>query len=142
MVKKVDLIIFSRNFLMILIVFLFFRSACMYATLVYCIPFDFKWRRFLARLRRLTALSHYGRFCRKLSENCKTVHIQVNLCHKLLFLHQITNNMTTDCSLNYKFSTWKLQTQNMSRTCCVHKLFWMSKFKIKRTVCVHNMFST
>ena len=30
---------------------------------------------------------------------------QVNLCQKLLFLHQLTHNMTTDCSLNYKFST-------------------------------------
>ena len=24
--------------------------------------------------------------------------IQVNLCQKLLFLHQLTNNMSTDCS--------------------------------------------
>ena len=31
--------------------------------------------------------------------------IQVNLCQKLLFLHQITNNKMTDCSLNYKFNT-------------------------------------
>ena len=28
--------------------------------------------------------------------------VQVNLCQKLLFLHQLTHNMTTDCSLNYK----------------------------------------
>ena len=35
-----------------------------------------------------------------------SVHgIQVNLCQKLLFLHQLTHNMTTDCSLNYKFNT-------------------------------------
>ena len=26
--------------------------------------------------------------------------LQVNLCQKLLFLHQITHNMTTDCSLS------------------------------------------
>ena len=26
--------------------------------------------------------------------------LQVNLCQKLLFLHQLTHNMTTDCSLN------------------------------------------
>ena len=26
--------------------------------------------------------------------------IQVNLCQKHLFLHQLTHNMTTDCSLN------------------------------------------
>ena len=31
--------------------------------------------------------------------------IQVNLCQKLLFLHQSTHNMTTDCSLNYKINT-------------------------------------
>ena len=31
--------------------------------------------------------------------------IQVNLCQKLLFLYQITHNMTTDYSLSYKFST-------------------------------------
>ena len=31
--------------------------------------------------------------------------VQVNLCQKLLFLHQLTHNMTTDCSLNYKFNT-------------------------------------
>ena len=43
--------------------------------------------------------------------------IQVNLCQKLLFLHQLNNNMTTDCSLNYKFNTWKLQAQNMFSLC-------------------------
>ena len=31
--------------------------------------------------------------------------LQVNLCQKLLLLHQLTHNMTTDCSLNYEFST-------------------------------------
>ena len=31
--------------------------------------------------------------------------LQVNLCQKLLFLHQLTNNMTTDCSQNYQFSS-------------------------------------
>ena len=39
--------------------------------------------------------------------------IQVNLCQKLFFL------------------------QNMGRTCCVQKLFWMSE-----TMSVHNMFSS
>ena len=38
--------------------------------------------------------------------------LQVNLCHKLFFL------------------------QNMGRTCCVQKVFWMSE-----TISVHNMFS-
>ena len=31
--------------------------------------------------------------------------VQVNLCQKLLFLHQLTHSMTTDCSLNYNFNT-------------------------------------
>ena len=51
------------------------------------------------------------------------------------FLHQLTHNMKADCSLNYKFNTWKFQAQNMGRTCCVHKLFL-----IFRTISVHNMF--
>ena len=38
---------------------------------------------------------------------------QVNLFQKHLFLHQLTHNMAKDCSLNYKFSTWKFQAQNM-----------------------------
>ena len=36
--------------------------------------------------------------------------VQVNLCQKLLFVHQLTHNMTTDCSWNYhenyKGRTW------------------------------------
>ena len=31
--------------------------------------------------------------------------VQLNLCQKLLFMHQLTHNMKTDCSLNYKFNT-------------------------------------
>ena len=31
--------------------------------------------------------------------------IQVNLFQKHLFLHQLTHNMTKDCSLNYEFNT-------------------------------------
>ena len=30
----------------------------------------------------------------------KNANLQVNLCQKLLFLHQLTHNMTTDCLLN------------------------------------------
>ena len=54
----------------------------------------------------------------------------------LFFLHQLTHNTRTDCSLNYKFNTWKFQAQNMGRTCCVQKLFLTF-----RTIYVHNMFS-
>jgi len=43
--------------------------------------------------------------------NYPMVQIQVNLCQKLLFLHQPTHNTTTDCSLNYKFNKWKFQAQ-------------------------------
>ena len=55
--------------------------------------------------------------------------VQVNLCQKLLFLHQLTHNMTTDCSL-------KIPSRNLGRTCCVQKLFLTF-----RTIFVHNMFS-
>ena len=46
--------------------------------------------------------------------------VQVNLFQKHLFLHQLTHNMTKDCSLSYKFSTRKLQAQNMLRTWSEH----------------------
>ena len=39
--------------------------------------------------------------------------LQVKLCQKHLFLQQLTQNMSKACSLNYKFSTWKLQALNM-----------------------------
>ena len=44
--------------------------------------------------------------------------VQVNLSQKLLFLHQLTHNMTTDCSLNYKFKTWKFQAQTCENMLC------------------------
>ena len=55
--------------------------------------------------------------------------LQVNLCQKLIFLHQLTHNMTTDCLWNYRFSSWKLQVQNMRRTCscpCFALVIFMS----------------
>ena len=42
--------------------------------------------------------------------------LQVNLWQKHLFSHQLTHNMTKDCSMIYHFSTWKLQAQNMLYT--------------------------
>jgi hypothetical protein len=56
--------------------------------------------------------------------------LQVNLCQKLLFLHQLTHNMTTDCSLNYHFSihensklrTWGEHEENMRRTAVIECL--------------------
>ena len=49
--------------------------------------------------------------------------LQVNLCQNFLFLHQLTHNMTTDCALNYQFSTLKFQAQNMSRTYQEHVVY-------------------
>ena len=37
------------------------------------------------------------------------LQIQVNLFQKRSFVHQLTHNMTTDCSLIYDFSTRKVQ---------------------------------
>ena len=69
------------------------------------------------------------------------VQVQVNLFQTHLFLQQLTHNMTKDCSLNYKFRTWKLQAQNTLRTFCVHKLFWMSKQKRKNNICTQHVLS-
>ena len=48
-----------------------------------------------------------------------------------LFMHHLTHNMTTDCSLNYKFNAWKFQAQ----TCTEIVSDIENNF-------VHNMFST
>ena len=66
-----------------------------------------------------------------------SILIQVSLFQKHLFLYHLTHSMTKYFSLNYEFSTWKFQAQNMLRTCCVHKLFFVLTF---RTIYVHNMF--
>ena len=60
----------------------------------------------------------------------------------LLFLYQLNHNMTKDCSLNYKFSTWKSQAQ----ICWEHVVytnFFLFVFVLTfRTTYLHNMFST
>ena len=80
--------------------------------------------------------SFWSKFFSKIVFNQLYPIIQVNLYQKLLFLHQLSHNMTTDCPLNYKFNAWKFLAQNMGRTCCVQKLFLTF-----RTISVHNMFS-
>ena len=53
--------------------------------------------------------------------------LQVNLIQKLLFLQQLTQNMTTDCSLNYEFNTWKLQAQTWGEHVVYRNCFWHSE---------------
>ena len=56
------------------------------------------------------------------------IPIQVNLCQKHLFSHQLTHNMTKYCSLIYQFSTWKLQAEDMLSTKIVFLYsFWHSE---------------
>ena len=61
--------------------------------------------------------------------------LQVNLCQKLLFLHQLTHNMTTDCSLNYKFNTWKFQAQNMGENMLCTEI----DFDIQNNLCTQHV---
>ena len=61
--------------------------------------------------------------------------LQVNLFQKHLFLHQLTHNMTKDCSLIYQF----LHENYKLRTCCGHKwVFFGLTFK---AIYANNMFS-
>ena len=48
----------------------------------------------------------------------KEQYLFLNLCQKHSFLNHLNHNITTDCSR-------KLQIRNMSRTCCVQKLFFI-----------------
>ena len=52
--------------------------------------------------------------------------VQVNLCQKLLFLHQLTHNIMRDCSWNYKFNTWKFQAQTGREHVVYRNYFWQS----------------
>ena len=63
--------------------------------------------------------------------------VQVNLCQKLLFLHQLTHNMTTDCSLNYKFNTWKFQAQTWGEHVVYRNCFWPSEQFLYTTCSSH-----
>ena len=60
--------------------------------------------------------------------------VQVNLCQKLLILHQLTHNMTTDCSLIYRFKTWKLQAQTWGEHAVYRNCFWNSE-QFMYTIC-------
>ena len=62
---------------------------------------------------------------------------EVNLFQKHLFLYQLTHNMTKDCSLNYEFSIWKFQAQNM--LFCEHKLFFCFCFDIQNNLCTSEL---
>ena len=63
----------------------------------------------------------------------KYMYVQVNLCQKLLFLHQLTHNMTTDCSLFMKIVCSEY-LQNMLYTQIVVFVLTFS------TILVYNMF--
>ena len=67
------------------------------------------------------------------------VFLQVNLCQKHSFFHQVTHNKTTDWSLNYKFSARKLQVQYMLCTIDCFLFVFVLTFK---TIDVHNMYCT
>ena len=71
--------------------------------------------------------------------NYSIAKIQVNLFQKHLFLHQLTHNMTKDCSFNCKFSTWKLQAQNMLKTCQEH-VVCINCSECQDKIWVHNIF--
>ena len=56
--------------------------------------------------------------------------VQVNLFQKHFFLHQLTHNLTKDCSWIYQFRTWKLQTTQFVYTTCsefVVFMYWTGK---------------
>ena len=42
-------------------------------------------------------------------------------------MDQLTHNMTTDCSLNCKFNTWKFQAQNWAEHVVYRNCFWYSE---------------
>ena len=63
--------------------------------------------------------------------------LQVNLCQKLSFLHQLTNPQYDDrLFIELRVQYMKIPSSNLGRTCFAQKLFLTF-----RTIFVHNMFS-
>ena len=95
-------------------------------------------RNILRFSRILEASSDYMNFT---GNRLKTTVWQVNLFQKLLFLHQLTHNITKDCSLSYKLCTWNVQTQNMLCSECQNKKQFVyttcSELVIQWTICSH-----
>ena len=74
-------------------------------------------------------LNHFFHFVHGFSTEVKKNRpiLQVNLCQKLSLLHQLTHNMTTDFSLNYKFNTWNFQAQAWGEHVVYRICFWHSE---------------
>ena len=72
-------------------------------------------------------------FWTKFSFCCLKFLVQVNLCQKLLCLHQLTHNINTDCSLFMKIVSSEYLQNMLSTQIVVFVL-------IVRTILVHNMF--
>ena len=53
--------------------------------------------------------------------------VQVNLCQKLLFLHQLTHNMMTNCSLFMKIVSSEYLQNMLCTQIVVFVLFWHSE---------------
>ena len=66
--------------------------------------------------------------------------LQVSLFQKNLFLPQLTQNMTRDCSLNYKFSTWKLSTSS-EHVVYLHILVFVFVLTIQNNLCTQHVLS-
>ena len=69
-------------------------------------------------LENFPNISEIVQFYMWLDDNIRLmfVMLQVNLFQNHLFLHQLTHNMTEDCSLNHKFSTSSEHAKNMLYT--------------------------
>ena len=73
-------------------------------------------------------------FCSPKWQNWKIPNVQVNLCQKLLFLHQLTHNMTTDWSLFKTIVSSKYLQNMLSTQIVVFVWFWHSE-QFWRTTC-------
>ena len=100
-----------------------------------------------------------------MSSKIQMPRVQVNLCQKFLFFHQLTHNMTTDFSFNYQFMKMPSSEHSQFMFCTQIVFFVVCFFTSSsstlsyqglvrdyngneniifdvtcRTICVHNMF--
>ena len=88
---------------------------------------------FMDKLRKLDFICMYQEAKYILPSFKKEHWVQVNLCQKLLFLHQLAHNMTTDCSFFMKI----VSSEYLQNMLCTQIVVFVLTF---RTILVHNMF--
>ena len=101
------------------------------------------WHWFPQNTKLITIMSSDNYIVSRFSWTCVKQRLKIiwknitgnSLSEALIFAS--THNMTTDCSLNYKFNTWKFQAQTWGEHVAYRNCFWHSEQFLYTTCSPH-----